>query len=54
MQNKNEQLKVNSDEPKQDEKKGTQNKTPQLKVHTGIRIGYCVWDYDCQKYWCYD
>ncbi len=44
MQNKNQQLKVHSDEPQQNENKGTQQKTPQLKVHTGIRSGVCIWD----------
>ena len=52
MQNKNQQLKVHSDEPQQNENKGTQHKIPQLKVHTGIRIGVCSWDSRCEKYWC--
>ncbi len=52
MQNKNGQLKVQAGEPQQNEKKGTQHKIPQMKVHTGIRFGVCTWDYNCQKYWC--
>ena len=52
MLNKNYQLKVHSDEPQQNENKGTQHKIPQLKVHTGILIGVCTWDPNCQKYWC--
>ncbi len=52
MQNKNRQLKVQSDELQQNGNKGTQPKIPQLKVHTGIHIGTCTWDYNCQKYWC--
>ena len=52
MLNKNRQLKVHPDEPKQNENKETQNKIPQLKVHTGIRIGVCTWDPRCEKYWC--
>ena len=51
---KNHQLKVNSDKPQQNENKEKQLKTPQLKVHTGLRMGYCVWDPNCEKYWCYD
>jgi hypothetical protein len=47
------QLKVHSNEPQQNENKETQHKTPQLKVHTDIRIGTCVWDPDCEKYWCF-
>ena len=52
MQNKNQQLKVNPDEPQQNENKETQPKIPQLNVHTDIRSGECTWDYRCQKYWC--
>ncbi len=52
MRNKNQQLKVHSDEPQQNENKETQHKIPQLKVHTDIRSGECWWDYNCQKYWC--
>ena len=52
MQNTNQQLKVRSDEPQQNENEGTQPKIPQLKVHTGIRIGVCTWDPRCEKYWC--
>jgi hypothetical protein len=51
--NKNQQLKVRSDEPQQNGNKGTQPKIPQLKVNTGIRSGVCVWDPNCEKYWCY-
>jgi hypothetical protein len=57
MLNRNQQLKIHSAEPqqnenKENENKGTQHKIAQLKVHTGIRIGDCWWDYNCQKYWC--
>jgi hypothetical protein len=52
MINKNRQLKVHSDEPKQNENKETQHKIPQLKVHTDIRVGTCTWDPNCDKYWC--
>ncbi len=52
MLNKNQQLKIHSAEPQQNEKKETQHKTPQLKVQTGIRIGVCTWDPRCEKYWC--
>ena len=52
MLNKNRQLNVHSDEPQQNENKGMQHKIPQLKVHTGIRIGVCTWDPRCEKYWC--
>ncbi len=52
MLNKNLQVKVRSGKPQQNENKGMQHKTPQLKVHTGILSGVCVWDYKCQKYWC--
>jgi hypothetical protein len=51
--NKNQQLKVNSDKPQQNENKETQLKTQQLKVHTGLRVGVCTWDPNCEKYWCY-
>ena len=50
---KNHQMKVNSDKPQQNENKEKQLKTPQLKVQTGLRMGYCVWDPNCEKYWCY-
>ncbi len=53
MQNNNQQLKEHSDETQQNENKGAQHKNPQLKVHTGIRSGTCVWDPDCEKYWCF-
>lgn len=47
MLDKNQQLKVHSDEPQQNEGKGTQQKFPQLKVHTGIRSGtICIWTKD--------
>jgi hypothetical protein len=52
MQNKNQQSQVRSGEPKQNEHKETQPKFPQLKVQTDIRIGTCVWDPNCEKYWC--
>ena len=51
MLNKNQQLKVNSNEPPQNENKGTQHKIPQLKVHTGIRSGLCHLDDYCSDQW---
>jgi hypothetical protein len=51
MQNKNQQLKVHSDEPKQNENKGTQHKIPQFKVHTAIRSGFCHLDDYCSDQW---
>lgn len=53
MLNKIQQVKVHTDAPQQNEKKGPQHKIPQLKVQTGIRSGVCVWDPNCEKYWCY-
>lgn len=53
MRNTNQQVKIHSDEPQIKAPKETQPKTPQLKIHTGIRSGDCVWDPDCQKYWCF-
>jgi hypothetical protein len=44
MGNKNQPLKVNSDQPQRNENKGTQHKSPQLNVHTGICSGeMCIW-----------
>jgi PII-like signaling protein len=44
MLNKNQKLKVHSDETQKNENKETQHKIPQLKVHTGVRGGtICIW-----------
>ena len=53
MLNKKQQLKEHSDETQKKENKGTEQKIPQLKVNTGIHSGTCVWDPDCEKYWCF-
>ncbi len=53
MQNNDQQLKVNSDEPKQNENNGKQHKIPQLKVITGIRSGeFCSLTNRCGEWEC--
>jgi hypothetical protein len=53
MLTKNQQLKDHSEETQKNEQTETQHKVPQMKVHTNIRSGTCVWDPDCEKYWCF-